>query len=141
MLFDPKDLLKRSNKRDPKGKLGVSIIFFLTLLLPFGISAQSDSNQFIHPAIEKWPRQPEPFEEFDWKQRFLAFDEYIFDWNKQSEFPTIRLDTTSYNMEGNTVYIPAYLGDGRISIDGYQDGLTFIALVVGSALNGRDKDS
>ena len=44
-------------------------------------------------------------------------------------------------MDGNTVYIPAYIGDERMSKDGYQDGLTFMGLVVSSTLNGRDKDS
>lgn len=121
------------------------ILFILACQLAIQPDAVGQSGNVVtqlkHPGIESWPKQPTPFADFDWKQRFLDFDEYIFDWDKKSTFPTIKLDTTHYNMESNTVYIPAYYGDERIKYDGAQDGLTFIALVAGATLCGRDKDS
>jgi hypothetical protein len=121
-------------------------VFVLSILwLGLQINAHSQAvrtiEQLKNPGIEQWPRLPSPWKDFDWKKRFLDFDSFIFDWNKQSAFPTIKLDTTHYNMESNTVYIPAYYGDERIEHDGWQDGLTSIAIVAGSTLCGRDKDS
>lgn len=125
-------------------KLCVSILIIIGyVVFSTDIVAQSKNEikQLKHPAIELWPKHPAPYIDFDWKQRFLDFDAYIFDWEKKSTFPTIKLDTTHYNMESNTVYIPAYYGDERIKYDGAQDGLTFLALVAGSTLCGREKDS
>ena len=117
----------------------------LSVLHPLQVNAQDQGPRAVpqvnNPSIEKWPRLPTPWMDFDWRERFLAFDSFIFDWDKKSTFPTIKIDTTHYNMESNTVYIPAYYGDERINHDGWQDGLTFIALVAGSTLCGRDKDS
>jgi hypothetical protein len=116
---------------------------FLLLLTVVHLQAQPSKtiDQIKIPAIEAWPRQPSPYVVFDWKKRFLDFDSYIFDWNKKSAFPTIKLDTTHYNMESNTVYVPAYYGDERIANNGMQDGLTLIAAVAGATLCGRQKDS
>ncbi len=97
-------------------------------------------KQILHPSVEKWPRHPAPYADFDWKQRFLDFDSFIFDWNKSSEFPTIRLDKTHYNMESDTIAIPAYYGDKRFEQDGLTDGLTVITDVIGATLCGRRKD-
>ena len=120
--------------------------FFISMLL-LSLKFQSLA-QTIYPIqqlsvadIFDWPDEPSPYVEFDWKQRFLDFDSYIFDWNKTSTFRTIRWDTTHYNMSSNTIFIPAYYGDKRINQDGWQDGLTVIADVVGSTLCGRKKDS
>ena len=118
-----------------------SALSLLSILVFLPSEAGAQVQQFTHPSIEQWPRLPEPFQEFDWEERFMALDSFIFDWEKETEFPTIRLDTTHYNMESNTVFIPAYYGDERIKTDGYQDALTMMAFVVGSTLNGRDKDS
>lgn len=134
-------------KKCSYGSLFLRIFFLLNFPLfiafPVEVLGQTDEvfSQIQHPSIDKWPRLPQPFKDFDWQERFLAFDQYIFDWEKQSEFPTIKLDTTHYNMETNTVFIPAFYGDERIKTDGFQDGPTFLALVVGSTLNGREKDS
>ncbi len=118
------------------------LIFFAVGAAGFDAAGQQRAIEQVKiEAVEAWPRDPKPYAPFDWKERSLAFDEYIFDWNKTSEFPTIKLDTTHYNMESNTVYIPAYYGDERIKHDGMQDGLTFIAAVVGATLCGREKDS
>lgn len=121
--------------------------FFILILLTIGInfcgSSQSTySVQQLNVAnIFSWPHQPKPYKIFDWKKRALDFDDFIFDWNKKSEFPTIRWDTTHYNMLSNTIFIPAYYGDGRFSHDGWQDGLNIIADIIGSTLCGRRKDS
>lgn len=121
----------------------LALIMVVHLTFYQNASAQSARaiTQLTNSSIETWPRQPKPYVDFDWKQRFLDFDSFIFDWEKNSTFPTIKLDTTHYNMESNTVYIPAYYGDERIKHDGWQDGLTFLAVVAGSTLCGRNKDS
>ena len=121
------------------------IIFLITILfvsINF-INAQSFHrvSQLTNVVTENWPHQPKPYKDFDWKKRALNFDEFIFDWNKKTEFPTIRLDTTHYNMSSNTIFIPAYYGDGRFNHDGWQDGLNIIADIVGTTLCGRRKDS
>jgi hypothetical protein len=133
----------RTGVTSPSSFIAILFIMFSNLTLPIhAIGQPGDAiKQLKHASIESWPKQPAPYADFDWKKRFLAFDAYIFDWDKKSTFPTIKLDTTHYNMESNTVYIPAYYGDGRIKYDGAQDGLTFIALVAGSTLCGREKDS
>jgi hypothetical protein len=121
------------------------VLILLVLHLSVAVMAQKPSlraiTQLNNQSVEEWPRLPMPWADFDWKKRFLDFDSFIFDWGKQSTFPTIKLDTTHYNMESNTVYIPAYYGDERINHDGWQDGLTFISVVAGSTLCGRNKDS
>jgi hypothetical protein len=91
--------------------------------------------------VFNWPHKPNPYTDFDWKKRALDFDSFVFDWNKKSEFPTIRWDTTHYNMSSNTIFIPAYYGDGRFNHDGWQDGLNIIADIVGTTLCGRRKDN
>lgn len=126
-------------------------LFFFTscLVMLLGLSvrttAQSQAPRIItqlnNTSIENWPKMPGPWADFDWKKRFLEFESFIFDQEKNSTFPTIKVDTTHYNMESNTIYIPAYYGDERIKHDGWQDGLTAIALVAGSTLCGRAKDS
>jgi hypothetical protein len=140
-------LMKRniSNKSySNRSYLYVRLVLILTAFhLIFHNNANAQPSRTIaqlgNPSIKEWPRLPSPWADFDWKQRFLDFDSFIFNWNKTSTFPTIKLDTTHYNMGSNTVYIPAYYGDERIKNDGWQDGLTFIAVVAGSALCGRNK--
>lgn len=118
----------------------LAAVFQLLLLQQVSAQAPRVITQVKNPSIEAWPRQPKPYADFDWKKRFLDFDSFIFDWTKTSTFPTIKLDTTHYNMESNTVYIPAYYGDERIKHDGFQDGLTFLAVVAGATLCDRKKD-
>jgi len=121
--------------------------FLLLILLLSSIHFESTA-QLENPVqqlnvgnIFSWPLQPKPYADFDWKKRTLDFDRFIFDWNKESEFPTIRWDTTHYNMSSNTIFIPAYYGDGRFNHDGWQDGLNIIADIVGTTLCGKRKDS
>ena len=119
--------------------------FLLMLFISISFHGLAQSKYIVQQLnvgdVFNWPHQPSPYADFDWKKRALDFDSFIFDWNKKSEFRTIRWDTTHYNMSSNTIFIPAYYGDGRFNHDGWQDGLSIIAEIVGTTLCGRKKDS
>jgi hypothetical protein len=94
-----------------------------------------------HPRIDRFPRDPKPYAFLDWKQRAIDFDRFVYDWDKESEFPTIAWDKTHYNMDTLTYKMPAYYGDKRLETDGIQDGITQIGSVIGATLMGIDKSN
>jgi hypothetical protein len=92
------------------------------------------------PYVAAFPAHPTPNAAFDWRQRALDFDDFVFDRSAPGDYPTITTDTTAHNMTGDTFAMPSYYGDTRIdTIDGAQEALNQIAAVVSGSLVGIDK--
>jgi hypothetical protein len=93
------------------------------------------------PVVAGFPGSPSPAQAFDWRQRTLDYDEFVYDWSSPGAFDTIQVDATHYNMSTNTYKMPSYYGDPRLATDGFQEGLNQIASVVGASLVGVDKSN
>jgi len=93
--------------------------------------------------IQGFPSSPTPAASqlFDWRQRAIDYDSFVYDWSAPGQFPTISLDTTHYNMSTNTYKLPSYYGDTRIATDGNQEAINQLASVVGASLVGVNKAS
>jgi len=89
-------------------------------------------EQIAIPSIETYPNHPYPYSYFDYKQRAIDFDSFIYDWNQPGELPTISVD------KHNGVRIPSYYGDAR-AYDG--ESIVEVANIVSAKLNGIDKSS
>lgn len=122
------------------GKVAVAVVVSGALILG-PASASSGSPQPPAPggAVDVFPSAPAPFQAFDWKQRAIDYDSFVYDWSAPGDYPTILTDTTHYNMSSNTYKMPSYYGDTRIATDGYQEALNQLASVVGASLVGVDK--
>lgn len=92
------------------------------------------------PYVAAFPSHPLPNQPFDWRQRAIDFDEFVFDRSAPGDYPTIATDSTAHTMSGDTFAMPSYYGDTRIdTIDGAQEALNQIAAVVSGSLVGIDK--
>jgi len=112
-----------------------------TLVLAAGLpSAAAPQPPAIVAPVAGFPAAPSPAQAFDWKQRALDYDAFVYDWTP-SGCPTIQVDTTHYNMSTNTYKMPSYYCDARLATDGFQEGLGQIASVVGASLVGVDKSN
>ncbi|WP_058302784.1 S-layer homology domain-containing protein [Gorillibacterium timonense] len=107
---------------------------------PVSIPARTISQISI-PGISAFPNQPAPYQYMDWKQRARDYDAFVYDWNKTSEFPTIKWDTTHYNLPYNTFKLPSYYGDDRLELDGDQEAVNLMGSVAGATLVGVDKSN
>lgn len=100
------------------------------------------SPQIVTPLVAGFPAAPQPALPggTDWRERALAYDAFVYDWNPSGEgHPTILADTTHLNMDSDTYKIPVYYADTRIESDGYQEAVDQVASVVGATLVGVDK--
>ncbi len=87
--------------------------------------------------IERFPKEPAPWAQFDWAQRARDFDSYAF---KDNNNPwTLRYDDTHYNMTSQTFAMPAYIGDTRAITNGLQEAIIPIPAVLSATLVGVDK--
>ena len=93
------------------------------------------------PAVASFPGAPSPSAPFDWRQRAIDYDSFVYDWSQPGRFPTIAWDHTHYNMRDDTYKMPSYYGDSRLDADGTQEALGQIASVVGATLVGIDKSN
>lgn len=94
------------------------------------------------PYVAAFPSHPLPSRAFDWRQRAIDFDEFVFDRSAPGDYPTIKTDTTAHTLSGDTFAMPSYYGDTRIdTIDGAQEALNQIAAVVSGTLVGIDKSN
>jgi hypothetical protein len=92
-------------------------------------------------AVASFPDAPSPSASFDWRQRAIDYDSFVYDWSRPGRFPTIAWDRTHHNMSTDTYKMPSYYGDPRLATDGAQEALGQIASVVGATLVGIDKSS
>ena len=84
------------------------------------------SPQIVTPLVAGFPAAPQPALPggTDWRERALAYDAFVYDWNPSGEgHPTILADTTHLNMDSDTYKIPVYYADTRIESDGYQEAV------------------
>lgn len=121
-------------------------ILVASVLVGCGSSAAIAQQQPIIDVggIAGFPSAPSPSGPFDWKQRTLDYDAFVYDWTDRGAYTTIRSDETAMNLPaGETTYkMPAYYGDTRsagTAGDGKQESVTQIASVVGASLVGIDK--
>ncbi|MDR2253488.1 MAG: discoidin domain-containing protein [Bifidobacteriaceae bacterium] len=94
--------------------------------------------------VSGFPAAPSPSAAFDWAQRALDFDEFIYTWDEsRGAYQTILLDEDAPNMDGGDSYkIPAYYGDARVSLaQGQNEAIAQIASVVSASLVGVDKSN
>jgi hypothetical protein len=107
---------------------------------PNRVTAAHPRTQATAPAVASFPGAPSPSASFDWRQRAIDYDSFIYDWS-QGRFPTIAWDRTHFNMSDDTYKMPSYYGDRRLATDGTQEALGQIASVVGATLVGIDKSN
>lgn len=121
----------------------VSAITISGLLLCAGVPLASAAPQPPVPggAVDAFPGAPTPFQSFDWKQRTIDYDDFVYDWSAPGDYPTILADPTHYNMSTDTYKMPSYYGDTRIANDGHQEALGQLASVVGASLVGVNKSN
>jgi hypothetical protein len=98
-------------------------------------------DQLSVPHIEAYPNQPSSYTYFDYKQRALDYDAFIYDWSQPGDFWTIRWDTNHVNTTFDTIVIPSYHGDARFDSDSNQESIVQMANIVGAKLVGVSKDS
>lgn len=102
------------------------------------------SDQITTPLVATFPTTPQPATPggFNWRQRALDYDSFVYDWDPSGEgHPTILLDETHLNMDSDTYKMPVYYADTRFEVDGYQEAINQIASVVGATLVGVDKSA
>lgn len=125
----------------------ITAVIAISTLLVGGVSSAAFARQ--QPAVDVggiagFPSAPAPSAPFDWKQRALDYDAFVYDWTDRGAYTTIRSDESALNLPaGETTYkMPAYYGDTRSAGpagDGKQEAVTQIASVVGASLVGVDK--
>lgn len=91
------------------------------------------------PPVPAFPALPRPAAPFDWCQRALDYDAFVYDWSSQGRYGTIQDDPTHYNVSCCTYKMPSYLGDNRVQVDGTQEAVNQVASVIGATLLGVDK--
>ena len=79
------------------------------------------------PAVASFPGAPSPSASFDWRQRAIDYDSFVYNWSQPGRFPTIAWDHTHYNMRDDTYKMPSYYGDSRLDADGTQEAIGQIA--------------
>jgi hypothetical protein len=105
------------------------------------LTAADQQTQTPVHGVASFPGAPSPSASFDWRQRAVDYDSFVYDWSQPGRFPTIARDHTHYNMRDDTYKMPSYYGDGRLDTDGTQEALGEIASVVGATLVGIDKSN
>jgi hypothetical protein len=125
-------------------KVTIPIVAVVTASLVLGgslSSAGSPQPPTIVPFVAAFPSNPQPNQAFDWRQRTLDFDAFVYDWDAPGDYPTIALDSSPHNTSV-TYMMPSYYGDDRIfNIDGTQEAITMISSVVSGSLVGIDKSN
>lgn len=120
----------------------VAVATAATAALVLGVTVSSSAApqpQAAVSAVSTFP-SPSPLVAFDWGQRALDFDAFVFDWDAPGDYPTIGTDTSAVNMTGSTFQMPSYYGDTRIDeVDGAQEAVTLIGSVLNGALMDVDK--
>jgi hypothetical protein len=100
--------------------------------------------QVVINRVEAMPNLPEPYRMMDWKEKALAFDRYVFDWNNKSETgPLIWLDDNRRNINQTTFGLYTAIGDirqGKNANNGeFHESLNSMAALLGAGLVGIDK--
>ena len=82
------------------------------------LAAAHLQTQTTVPAVALFPGAPSPSASFDWRQRAIDYDSFVYDWSQPGQVPTIAWDYTHYNMSDDTYKMPSYYGDSRLETDG-----------------------
>lgn len=98
-------------------------------------------NQNSVPNIDIYPNQPTGYSYFDYNQRAIDYDNFIYDWSQPGDYPTIRWDTTHANMSSDTIANPSYYGDIRANTDGNQESIVAMGNIISGTLVGGNKES
>lgn len=119
------------------------------ILLWVGCSSPTDNvresvKQTAIDRVEAMPNLPEPYQMMNWKEKALAFDRYVFDWNNKSETgPLIWLDNNRRNIDQPTFGLYTAIGDirqGKNANNGeFHESLNSLAAILGAGLVGIDK--
>jgi hypothetical protein len=120
--------------------LAVPVVVTL-MLIPAVTAAAAPQPPAAVPGVDGFPSSPSPSASFDWRQRALDYDAFVYNRSNPGTYPTIQTDTTHCNMTSNTYKMPSYYGDTRVSTDGAQEAITQLSSVVGASLVGVDKAS
>lgn len=120
---------------------------FITVTLIFTGLIQSTVDCFAQqtaiPRIEQMPDMPEPFKMLDWKEKAIALDSVIYDFNLQGNFqPYIWLDNSQHNISQQTYGIYTVIGDirqGPGNNSEYHEALCSIGSLLGAGLVGINK--
>ncbi|KUK77409.1 MAG: Uncharacterized protein XD92_0811 [Proteiniphilum acetatigenes] len=127
----------------------IKLLLLLSGLLLF-FSCSSDPNygetvtQTAIERIERMPDDPQPYKIIDWKEKALAFDAYLFDFNADLPAgPLIWLDHSQRNMPQVTFGLFTALHDVRQGPDNnngeFHESLNSLAALMGGSLMGIDK--
>ena len=111
------------------------------ILAPVGAYADSQ-HQVPDAGFSAFPQSPSPAGSFDWHQRAIDYDSYVYNWADRGPYTTISTDTDHLNMSTDSYKMPSYLGDERVDdAPGMQEAVNEIASVVGASLVGIDKSN
>lgn len=92
--------------------------------------------------VQDMPTVPKPFEIWDWREKAIAFDRFVFDFNRKGEhLPVIWRDQSHYNMDEDTFGLMSYVGKSEQGGNGTQESITLMGAVLGATLVGIDKSN
>lgn len=124
---------------------------YLFLIVIATLSCSPKNEQYGDAVIQKpisrvdsMPNLPQPYKMLDWKEKALAYDRFIFDWNNKSEVgPLIWLDDNRRNVDQTTFGLYTAIKDirqGKNSNNGeFHESLNSLAAILGAGLVGIDK--
>ena len=56
------------------------------------LTAAHLQTQTTVPAVALFPGAPSPSAAFDWRQRAIDYDSFVYNWSQPGQFPTIAWD-------------------------------------------------
>jgi len=96
--------------------------------------------------IESMPNLPSPYKILDWKEKAVAFDNYVFNFNTRvNDSPLIWIDNARRNIPQPTFGLYTAVNDARqgpLHNNGeFHESLNSLAAILGAGLVGIDKTS
>jgi len=131
-----------------EGEPGAYAIFKQVDFLPAVKRANRQPRRAFQPGqediatVELMPNLPEPYELIDWREKAIAYDRLVFDFDARGEFlPLVWLDNSRIDCDRPTFGLPSYVGSPNQAkgITNSQESITCMGAVLGATLAGIDK--